>query len=131
MGLEFKHLIYVVALGSVIWAFTVCALVSFEDVSGSLELKSELTHSHPSDFLRNLNELNNVRQVLNVFLPLGLMCILYLGYTYTINPIGLGSMVIVIAAFLFAADSVLDAKDSVEQEYEVEISESVWWISAD
>ncbi len=129
MGLEFKHFVYLVALGSAIWAVTVSSLVALENVPGSMEVKSELTHGRPGDLLKNLDDLGNVQQVLNIIMPLGLVCILYLLYTYRVNPIGPGSMLVVIAAFLFAADSTLDAKDSVESQYEIRMADSVWWLS--
>ena len=131
MGLEFKHFVYVVALGSVIWAVAVAAIVSYEDVSESVVIQGELNYERSGGFFQNLNKLDIVQQALNVVLPLGLLCIGYLLYTYKINPIGLGSIMVVMLAFLFATDSVLDAANSVERDFQVQIETMVWWLPED
>lgn len=128
MSLEFKHFIYLLALGCVVWAIAVSAVVAYDDVSESVAIKGELTYDRGASFFESLDKLKVVEQVLNIVLPLALLCIGYLAYTYRINPIGLGSITVVVLAFLFAADSILDAKDSVERDYEVKLASMVWWM---
>ena len=128
MGLEFKHLIYVAALACVFWAVAVSGLIAFDGASDSIEIKGELTYDRSGTFLNNFDKLGGVEMVLNVVLPTALLCIAYLVYTYKINPIGLGSILLIVLGFLFAADSILSARDAVERDFKVEMSQRVWWM---
>ena len=128
IGLEFKHFIYLLALGCVVWAIGVSTLVGVDEVADSIPMKGELRYEKVGSFFQGIDKLKVINQALNVVLPLAVLCIAYLGYTYRVNPIGPGSIIIVVLAFLFAADSVLGAKDSVERDFAVSFSKTVWWM---
>ena len=106
-------------------------MVAYDHYTGEIVLKSEIPTERIESPFRFLDKFEAVRQTMNVVLPLGLLCIAFLAYTYTANPIGVGSLAIALAVFVFATISLLDAGEVVEQAREEPLSLVVWWMPKD
>lgn len=134
MGFEFKHLVFLTAMGCAGWAIALSSMIAYDDYTAAVVYKSELpgetvVAGGEATPFHILDKFRTVAQTLNVVLPLGVLCIAFLMYTYSLNPIGVGSMVILIVMFLVGTVSVLEAGAAVEKIANVDLSRIVWWMT--
>jgi hypothetical protein len=129
-GIQFKHLVYLAALFCAGWALTVSALVAYEEI-GYFAYPSELPRAEGSLRINALDLFDKfaaVSQTMNVILPIGVACIAFLIYTYSLNPIGAGSLTVAVAALIFAVFRLLNAVAKIEDGANTDIATAVWWM---
>ncbi len=130
-GFEFKHLVFMGALFCAGWTLAVSGLVAYEEI-GYFQYPSELPQD---DSLRikgfDLNffdKFKAVSQTMNIVLPIGFGCIAFLLYTYSLNPIGFGSLATAVAALVAALFRGFDACQKVEQLAGQDPNTFIWWM---
>ncbi|MDF1816711.1 MAG: hypothetical protein P1V20_31200 [Verrucomicrobiales bacterium] len=130
MGFEFKHFAYLTVLICSLWALTVTALTSVEEL-GKIKFNSELPQEEVANNFESVpieDKFEAIINVLNIGIPVALLAILLLIITYGTNPIGITSLGFAILVFLFSSSKAMDAAAIITATTEFSVDARVWWM---
>jgi hypothetical protein len=125
--MEFKHVVMIVALACGAWALGVSTLIFLDDLS-NIEIASEVPTASAITAPENFSSVKAIANTLNFYLPLGILCLAFLAYTRTTNPIGFEFLGLGVAVLGLATYAALKAGINLYDAGMTQLPDLIWWI---